>query len=63
VKLALGTQTSGVYSWTPVTSVYSTIPPESIDFRTSLAVDATGQPAITVRLGSARDLLYLHQAP
>jgi hypothetical protein len=64
VKLALGTlQVSGVYSWTPVTSVYSTIPPETIAFRTSLALDATGQPAVSACLGSARNLLYLHQAP
>jgi len=62
LKVATGTLTDGTMSWAlePIASVAS---PEDFGFRTSLALDASGQPSVSADFDLARDLKYFHQMP
>jgi hypothetical protein len=64
LKLATGgtAQPDGSRAWN-ATTLATTVAPESIDSRTSLAIDAWGTPGVSVFLTRAQDLVYIHPEP
>jgi hypothetical protein len=63
LKIATGTvQGDGSVTWQRE-MIASTTSPEDFSRSTSLAIDAAGRPTVSVCLGRARDLLFVHQVP